>query len=210
MYSSKINSKVDVMFDELQKKVSALVASSSTSREAIDRVTATVSSELTARSKSILSDMLFDLSDDLMETEFFKDISRQNKFSEINLRQEILNKYKFAPSTTVDYKVASREIEALVVGGTVFVVGGLIEVGTVLIKGLSMSSLVPIPISVLLVASIGAALADYLAVSPNRSKKQMVTAIDNYLDQVKKQFLNWFDEVENYFNMRVEEIKKTM
>lgn len=210
MYSSKINSKVDVMFDELQKKVSAIVASSSTSREAIDRVTATVSSELTARSKSILSDMLFDLSDDLMETEFFKDISRQNKFSEINLRQEILNKYKFAPSTTVDYKVASREIEALAVGGTVFVVGGLIEVGTVLIKGLSMSSLVPIPISVLLVASIGATLADYLAVSPNRSKKQMVTAIDNYLDQVKKQFLNWFDEVEKYFNMRVEEIKKTM
>ena len=210
MYSSKINSKVDVMFDELQKKVSAIVASSSTSHEAIDRVTATVSSELTARSKSILSDMLFDLSDDLMETEFFRDISRQNKFSEINLRQEILNKYKFAPSTTVDYKVASREIEALAVGGTVFVVGGLIEVGTVLIKGLSMSSLVPIPISVLLVASIGAALADYLAVSPNRSKKQMVTAIDNYLDQVKKQFLNWFDEVENYFNMRVEEIKKTM
>lgn len=210
MYSSKINSKVDMMFDELQKKVSAIVASSSTSREAIDRVTATVSSELTARSKSILSDMLFDLSDDLMETEFFKDISRQNKFSEINLRQEILNKYKFAPNTTVDYKVASKEIEALAVGGTVFVVGGLIEVGTVLIKGLSMSSLVPIPISVLLVASIGAALADYLAVSPNRSKKQMVTAIDNYLDQVKKQFLNWFDEVENYFNMRVEEIKKTM
>lgn len=210
MYSSKINSKVDVMFDELQKKISAIVASSSTSREAIDRVTATVSSELTARSKSILSDMLFDLSDDLMKTEFFKDISRQNKFSEINLRQEILNKYKFAPSTTIDYKVASREIEALAVGGTVFVAGGLIEVGTVLIKGLSMSSLVPIPISVLLVASIGAALADYLAVSPNRSKKQMVTAIDNYLDQVKTQFLNWFDEVENYFNMRVEEIKKTM
>lgn len=210
MYSSKINSKVDVMFDELQKKISAIVASSSTSREAIDRVTATVSSELTARSKSILSDMLFDLSDDLMKTEFFKDISRQNKFSEINLRQEILNKYKFAPSTTVDYKVASREIEALAVGGTVFVAGGLIEVGTVLIKGLSMSSLVPIPISVLLVASIGAALADYLAVSPNRSKKQMVTAIDNYLYQVKTQFLNWFDEVENYFNMRVEEIKKTM
>lgn len=210
MYSSKINSKVDAMFDELQKKVSAIVASLSTSREAIDRVTATVSSELTARSKSILSDMLFDLSDDLMETEFFKDISRQNKFSEINLRQEILNKYKFMPSTTVDYKAATREIEALAVGGTVLVIGGVIEVGAVLIKGLSLSSLAPIPIGILLVASIGAALADYFAVSSSRSKKQMVNAIDNYLVQVKKQFLNWFDEVENYFNMRVEEIKKTM
>ena len=210
MYSSKINSKVDVMFDELQKKVSAIVASSSTSREAIDRVTATVSSELTARSKSILSDMLFDLTDDLMGPDFFKDISRQNKFSEINLRQEILNKYKFMPSTTVDYKAATREIEALAVGGTVLVIGGVIEVGAILIKGLSLSSLAAIPIGILLVASIGAALADYFVVSSSRSKKQMVNAIDNYLVQVKRQFLNWFDEVENYFNMRVEEIKKTM
>lgn len=210
MYSKKINSKVNTMFDELEKKVSSIVRDSSTSHEAIDRVTAIVSSELTARSKSILSDMLFDLSDELMETEFFKDISRQNQFSAINLRQEILSKYQFTPSTTVDYRVASREIEALAVGGSVLVVGGIIEVGTVLIKGLSLSSLVPIPISVLLVASIGAALADYFAVPPNRSKKQMVSAIDAYLEQAKQQFLDWFDEVENYFNMRVEEIKKTM
>lgn len=210
MYSKKINSKVNTMFDELEKKVSSIVRDSSTSHEAIDRVTAIVSSELTARSKSILSDMLFDLSDELMETDFFKDISRQNQFSAINLRQEILSKYQFTPSATVDYRVASREIEALAVGGSVLVVGGIIEVGTVLIKGLSLSSLVPIPISVLLVASIGAALADYFAVSPNRSKKQMISAIDTYLEQAKQQFLDWFDEVENYFNMRVEEIKKTM
>lgn len=210
MYSKKINSKVNAMFDELEKKVSSIVRDSSTSREAVDRVTTIVSSELTARSKSILSDMLFDLSDELMETDYFKDISRQNQFSAINLRQEILSKYQFAPSTTVDYRVASREIEALAVGGTVLVVGGIIEVGTVLIKGLSLSSLVPIPISVLLVASIGVAFADYFAVSPNRSKKQMVSAIDAYLEQAKQQFLDWFDAVENYFNMRVEEIKKTM
>ena len=186
MYSSKIESKVDTIFKELQKKTSTMVVGSSTSREATDRVTAIISSELTARSKSILSDMLFELSDALMETEFFKDISRQNKFLEINLRQEILNKYNFTPSTTVDYRVASREIEALIAGGSVLVAGGVIEVGTVLSKGLSLSRLVPIPISVLLVASIGTALVDYFAISPNRNKKQMVNAINHYLEQVKK------------------------
>lgn len=210
MYSSKIAPKVDVIFGKLQEKVSDIIVGSSTSREAIDKVTATVSSELVARSKSILSDMLFDLSDDLMETEFFNDISRQNKFSEINLRQEILNKYKFAPITTVDYRVASKEIEALAVGGTVLVVGGAIELGTVLIKRLSISALVPVPIGVLLVATIGAALMEYFALYPARSKKQMYIAIANYLDRVKKQFLNWYDEVENYFNMRVNQIKETM
>ena len=117
MYSTTIKPKVDIMFDDLRKKVASVVADSSTSTEAVATATKLVSSELATRSKSILSDMLFDLSDSLMETEFFADITRQNKFYEINLRQEILNKYQYAPSTTVNYKEASKELQALKVGG---------------------------------------------------------------------------------------------
>ena len=210
MYSESIKTKVDVMFDDLRKRVNTIVSEASTSKKATEKVTKLVSSELATRSKSILSDMLFDLTDALMETDYFKDISKQNRFTEINLRQEILSKYQFAPSETVDYNVASRGITALMVGGATFVVGGAIEVGYILISGLTFSSLVPIPISVLIVASIGAALADYYAVEPKRSKKAMVNACDNYLDQTQKQFIGWFDEVENYFNKRVEEIKQTI
>ena len=210
MYSTTIKPKVDVMFNDLRKKVSAIVIESSTSNEAINNVTKLVSSELAARSKSILSDMLFDLSDKLMNTEFFADIARQNRFAEINLRQEILSKYQFAPSTTVNYREASRTVQALKVGGATFVVGGAIEIGVVLIAGLSISNLVPIPISILIVASIGAALADYYAIEPAKNKKALAQALDNYLVDAKQQFLNWFDEVEKYFNVRVEEIKQAM
>ena len=210
MYSTTIKPKVDVMFNDLRKKVSAIVIESSTSNEAINNVTKLVSSELAARSKSILSDMLFDLSDKLMDTEFFADIARQNRFAEINLRQEILSKYQFAPSTTVTYREASRTVQALKVGGATFVVGGAIEFGVVLIAGLSISNLVPIPISILIVASIGAALADYYAIEPAKNKKALAQALDNYLVDAKQQFLNWFDEVEKYFNVRVEEIKQAM
>ena len=210
MYSTTIKPKVDVMFNDLRKKVSAIVIESSTSNEAINNVTKLVSSELAARSKSILSDMLFDLSDKLMDTEFFADIARQNRFAEINLRQEILSKYQFAPSTTVNYREASRTVQALRVGGATFVVGCAIEIGVVLIAGLSISNLVPIPISILIVASIGAALADYYAIEPAKNKKALAQALDNYLVDAKQQFLNWFDEVEKYFNVRVEEIKQAM
>ena len=210
MYSTTIKPKVDVMFNDLREKVSAIVIESSTSNEAINNVTKLVSSELAARSKSILSDMLFDLSDKLMDTEFFADIARQNRFAEINLRQEILSKYQFAPSTTVNYREASRTVQALKVGGATFVVGGAIEIGVVLIAGLSISNLVPIPISILIVASIGAALADYYAIEPAKNKKALAQALDNYLVDAKQQFLNWFDEVEKYFNVRVEEIKQAM
>jgi hypothetical protein len=210
MYSTTIKPKVDVMFNDLRKKVSAIVIESSTSNEAINNVTKLVSSELAARSKSILSDMLFDLSDKLIDTEFFADIAKQNRFAEINLRQEILSKYQFAPSTTVNYREASRTVQALKVGGATFVVGGAIEIGVVLIAGLSISNLVPIPISILIVASIGAALADYYAIEPAKNKKALAQALDNYLVDAKQQFLNWFDEVEKYFNVRVEEIKQAM
>lgn len=210
MYSTTIKPKVDVMFNDLRKKVSAIVIESSTSNEAINNVTKLVSSELAARSKSILSDMLFDLSDKLIDTEFFADIAKQNRFAEINLRQEILSKYQFAPSTTVNYREASRTVQALKVGGATFVVGGAIEIGVVLIAGLSISNLVPIPISILIVASIGAALADYYAIEPAKNKKALAQALDNYLVDAKQQFLNWFDEVEKYFNVRVEEIKRAM
>lgn len=210
MYSTTIKPKVDTMFTDLREKVATIVAESSDSNEAVATVTKLVSSELSTRSKSILSDMLFDLSDNLMETEFFLDISKQNKFYEINLRQEILNKYQFAPSTTVNYQEASRKIQALKVGGATLLAGGVIEVGVVLIAGLSLSSLVPVPIGLLIIASIGAAVADYYAIEPARNKKALAAALDNYLVQAQKQFLGWFDEVEVFFNKRVEEIKQTI
>lgn len=210
MYSAAIKPKVDEIFDNLRERVSSIVMESSTADEAINRGVTLVSSELTARSKSILSDMLFDLSDKLMETDFFADIAKQNKFTEINLRQEILSKYRFESSTTVNYKEASREVQALKVGGATLAVGGAAEIGAVLIAGLSLSDLVPIPIGVLLVASIGAALADYYAIEPKKSKNALRQALDNYLVAAQQQFLNWFDEIEKYFNTRVEEIKATL
>lgn len=210
MYSTTIKPKVDEMFNDLEKKVLSIVRESSTLSESTKNATKIVSSELAARSKSILSDMLYSLSDSLMETEFFSDIGRQNKFFEVNLRQEILSKYQFAPTVSVNYAEASRMVQALKVGGVTLATGAVIEVGVVLIAGLSISSLVPIPISVLVVASIGTALADYYAIEPVHNKKNLVLAFENYLTQAKQQFLNWFDEVERYFNVRVEEIKQGM
>lgn len=211
MYSTTIKPKVEKLISELREKVITIIANSSNSDEAVSAVIQLVSSKLASRSKSILSDMLFELSDSLMETDYFSDVSKRNKFFEINLRQEILNKYQFTPSTTVDYKEASRALEALKIGGITFAAGGAIEVLTVfLIPSLSFSSLVPIPLGLLFVASVGMALADYYAIEPVRNKKKIGQAIDNYLVQAQNQFLQWFDEVEVYFNKRVEEIKKEL
>lgn len=210
MYSITIKPKVDKMFSDLDRQAKEIIATSTSMNEAVTRATRLVSSEVSTRSKTILSDMLDDLTNALMETEFFTDISKQNAFYRVNLQEEILSKYQFTPSTSVNYKEASRTVQALKVGGITFAAGAVVEVGAVLIAGLSLSSLVPIPVSVLVVASIGAALADYYAIEPAKNKKNLALAFDGYLTQAKQQFLNWFDEAEKYFNARVEEIKQTL
>ena len=210
MYSTTIKSKVDKMFSDLGKQAREIISISTSMNDAANHATRLVSSEVSTRSKTILSDMLYDLTSDLMGTEFFSDISKQNAFYRVDLQEEILSKYQYAPSASINYKEASRTIQALKVGGTTLVAGAAIEVGVVLIAGLSFSSLVPVPISALVVASIGAALADYYAIEPARNKKNLTLAFDNYLVEAKQQFLNWFDEIEKYFNKRVEEIKQTM
>lgn len=217
MYSETLEPKIEVMFENLRKKVSSVVIESLTSNEAITDATKLVSSELTTRSRSILSDMLFDLSRKLLDTDFFATPARKNKFYEINLRQEILNKFQFTPSITINYQEESRTVQALKIGGATLTVGGVAELGYALISSLSLSSakvafsrLVPIPVCVLVVCSLGAALVDYFVIAPKKNKKTLDQALDRYLNATKEQFVNWFDEVEKYFNMRIEEIKQTL
>lgn len=210
MYSQKISPKIEDMFSKLSEKSARIATESKSSQEAIERIVDSVCLEVSTRSKTILSDMLFEMEDILFETDFFNTPSRQNDFRDYDLRGEILGKYKFEASQDISFSEASRVTKSLAVGSGVLVVGGAAEVGAVLISGLSISALVPIPVGVLLAASLGAALVDYLAVEPKRSKKNFQLAVEAYLQSAKDQFINWFDEIEIYYQKRVTEIKETL
>lgn len=211
MYSENIKPKADKIFTDLREKIREIVNESYSLNDTVKSVYQIVSSEIESRSKTMLSDMLFDLNDSVLQTSFFADnISRQNDFLALNLRQEILSKYQFKTTTTIDYQEASRILQAAKAGCGVLAVGGICEIGMVLIAGLSFSSLIPIPVGVLFATTFGSAMADYLFIEPNKNKKQFFLAIDKYFSEAHQQYLNWFDEVENYFNKRVDEIKQTL
>ncbi|MGL1206732.1 hypothetical protein ACSTK6_13345 [Vibrio parahaemolyticus] len=208
MYSDAIESKIDKMFSDLRNEIHLRFDESFSSNDAVNNICDYVRSEMESRSKTMLSDMLFELNDSVLQTSFFADnIAGQNAFLAHNLRQEVLSKYQFTTTTTIDYQEASRVVEAAKVGGGVLAVGGI---GIVLIGGLSFASLVPIPVGMLFAIAFGAAIADYFLIEPNRNKKQFFLAIDKYFSEAKEQYFNWFDEIENYFNKRVDEIKQTI
>ena len=211
MYSNKIKIKIDKMFNDLSKEIQQIFDESCSLNDAVNQVSHCVSSEIESRSKTMLNDMLFDLNNSVLKDSFFADnIARQNDFLSRNFRQEILRRYQFAITTKVDYQEASQTLEAAKIGGGVLAIGGVCAIGVVLIGGLSLSSLVPIPIGILFAAAFGAAMADYFFIEPNRNKKQFFLAIDKYLSEAKKQYVNWFNEIENYFHKHVDDFKRVI
>lgn len=150
MYSDAIKSKIDKMFSDLRNEIQRSVDESFSSNDAVNTICDYVRLEMESRSKTMLSDMLFELNDSVLQTSFFADnIAGQNAFLAHNLRQEVLSKYQFTTTTTINYQEASRVVEAVKIGSGVLVVGGVCEIGIVLIGGLSISSLVPISVGML-------------------------------------------------------------
>lgn len=219
MYSETVKPEVHEVFRKIGEKVSDIVMDSQTVKAATDNAARVISSELSSWSGDILSDMLSLLSKELMKTEFFvSDVDRRNQFNRKNLTHEILSKYEFEPEEGIDYTDVSKLMKALKAGGISLASGAAVEIGVVLIKKLPLSSLAPVPVSVLLAVSVLTTVAAYFAAKleensekgRKRSKRELIGAFDEYLSQTEKQFLSWLDEVEKYFNMRVEEIKKTI
>lgn len=199
------------MFNDLSKEIQKFVDESCSLNDAVEKISNLVSSKIKLRSKTMLSDMLFELNDSVLQTSYFADnIARQNDFLSKNFPQEILSKYQLSITTKVDYQEACQDLEAAKIGGGVLAVGGVCAIGGVLIGGLSFSSLVPIPIGILFAAAFGAAMADYFFIEPNRNKKQFFLAIDKYLSEAKKQYVNWFNGIENYFYKQVDDFKQVI
>lgn len=205
MYSEKITPQINKIFENLRVELQKTIDLTDISDVLVNKTSQKVGNEITLRSKTILSDMLLDLEDSVFQDVFFSDITRQNKFMAINLRKEIIDKYEFTLSNSIDYKEASRIVRASLVGAGVLSVGG---VGSLLISNLYAVPFDPVSISVIIVAAFGVALADYFLIAPRMNKQHFKKAVDKFLSETQQQFLNWFNEIEQYFIQRVNQIKK--
>ena len=202
MYSKNLASKVNTMFDNLSGKISGIVNSSANVEQAGHEIAKVVASETATRSKTMLNDMYADLTKKLLATPDFADISSQNRFYELNLRDEIFSKYRFETNDNIDYRAADRTLNSLIAGA------GTAAVGGILIFALSPASPV-VPIAIVVAASVAAFCVSYYVITPGQDKNKFEEAVGKFLDEIKRQFLAWFDEIERYFDRRVNELKST-
>ena len=202
MYSETLTPRINQMFDDLQIQVTNIVKTQNNMKDAGNNIALAVASETTAKGKTMLNDMFAYLSDKLLESPDFSVVTRQNRFYELNLRNEILDKYVFETESKIDIPESSKVVNSLIASA------GTAAIGGILVFALSPASPV-VPVAVVVAASISAFCLSYQVIEPNRSKAKFTVAINTYLDEIRKQYLAWFDEVERFFNKRVNELKAT-
>lgn len=218
MYSETIQHKVEQMFDELRTKVHKTVDSSKTVKEATERIGCMVESETSARSQTILDDMLLELTNTLFDDPFFEDPARRNGFRKADLKQEILDRYQFQTNADINYQDAPRLVKALELGGAGLVGAALGKFGPVGVRAVIRfiwGHSLPAPstrlsVSIVVAAALVGMLVEYRLAQPSLSRRKFKKAADSYLMEAKRQFLLWFDEVEAYFYIRAGEIKATL
>ena len=203
-YTEEIKNEFDEIFSDLKKKVNEIISSSKHQKEKADLITRIVASTTAACSRDIFNKMYLNLEKRLFETDDFADITCRNKFRDLNLGNEISRNYRFEPQV-VDFKEADRIIRSLKIAGITTGIVAISEIGIILAMGLPISTLLtPIPISILVIAALSSALINYVKAEPKKFKEM----IDEYLKEIKEQFIDWFDKIEEYFYTRVDEFKK--
>lgn len=203
MYSNTLKPKVDQMFEEIGKKVSETIDASSTRKDAADNISSLVGTETSSRSKTMLSDMYAVLSKSTLDK--ISNVELQNKFYEADIRSEIFSKYNFSASVSgMGYSEINRTAMSLGIGGGTAVAGAGITAALALSGALTIP--IAVPVAIVFAAAVGAFCLSYFKINPDMNKSRFKAAVSEYLETVKRDFLQWFDTIENYFNTRVKEI----
>ena len=189
MYNAKLQKQVKQMFRDLQTKADEVITSSSTYRIASERMMNMVSSRVSAETEGYIIDLYASFAERIRKEEFFQNPEHLNAFYRLNLREELNSKYHFeigsldAYKKGIDYDEINRLYASLGVMAGTLAVGGILK--------FAISGAVNMP------------CAAYFKIVPKKNKKEFRRAVNKFLNDLENDILNWFVDVENFFESRV-------
>lgn len=207
MYNEKLNIKTKEIFEDLSKKAYEMINNTYDFNYVSQQIVDIVSSELTVRSKTMMIDLYSEISKQVLATPVFESAENKNLFYDMNLRKEVLDKYKFDVTSLysfkkgVDYKEINKLYSSLVAAAGTGAVIGVLKY--------TLNNTIDVPIVVILAGALLAFCGIYFKTIPYNNKKSYYNAINKFLEETKSEFIAWFDAVAEFFNNRVEELIKT-
>lgn len=197
----KIENYIQKIIDGLMKDTKESIASGMSDKQVIERITKATVNKVTPESKMIMSSVYNMMMDATLSEELFQEPENKTVFYQTDILKELNAKFTFEVPTNIDYQESKKELDNWIKDGSAVVVvaGG--------IASIKFKSFLPIGIS--LAVAIAAIMGLVLY---NNSKKKdntnINTLVSDYLEGVKASLLVWVETIENYYDGRVDNIKK--
>ena len=205
MYNKELEKQLHQLFEELSEKTNQITSEARTNTEATDRIMRLVSSSISAEAEGYMVDMYACLVEKIKSEDYFNNPENLNAFYRLNLREELNEKYQFNIENIDAYKkgIEYKEINQLyVAAGTA---AGTLALGGIL--KFALSSVIGIPFPIIIAGALVAACAAYFAI-PTKNRKEYKKAVDKFMKDLENDILDWFVDVEVYFEQQVRTLYK--
>lgn len=155
-------------------------------------------SKFTPESKMLLSSVYNMLMERTLKEEFFTNSHNKALFYEMNIFKELNEKFNFEIPSKIEYEEKGNKINIWFVDVVITVIGGVISI--------SLKKASPI-----IVAVVIAGIMTVINKNKENNKKEDLTAlVKEYLESVKQSILSWVDSIAEYYDERVNELKKEL
>lgn len=155
-------------------------------------------SKFTPESKMLLSSVYNMLMERTLKEEFFTNSHNKASFYEMNIFKELNEKFNFEIPSKIEYEEKGNKINIWFVDVVITVMGGVISI--------SLKKASPI-----IVAVVIAGIMTVINKNKENNKKEDLTAlVKEYLESVKQSLLSWVDSIAEYYDERVNELKKEL
>lgn len=212
MSENKVKNHIKGLFEELNTEVTNIVETIPDTDMATQHIMETVSGRVTAATEGYVFDLYSLLSKETLKEEIFQDAANANRFYELNLKKQIADAYQFniqslkAYSTSLDFKEINRTYATAAAAVGTAAAGGIL-------LGI-LHGLVHIPFAVVIagafLAGIGGGSVTYMKIVPEKNKEGFQTAVNRFMDDLEQELLNWVDDVVNFYNQKVAELKQSL
>lgn len=205
MYNKELEKQLHQLFEELSEKAAQIASEARTNTEATDRIMRLVSSSISAEAEGYMVDMYACLVEKIKSEDYFKSPENLNAFYRLNLREELNEKYQFNIESIDAYKkgIEFKEINRLYIAAGA--AAGTLALGGIL--KFALSSAIGIPFPIIIAGALVAAFVALFGIS-TKNRKEYKKAVDKFIKDLENDILDWFVDVEVYFEQQVRTLYK--
>jgi len=211
---NEIDSLIKSDFDEIRKRVGAIMHDSVKPELAAQSIVNSVSGKLTASCKGYTALLYSVKSKATLREKLFEPDVNANRFYALNLRQKLADAYQFNVSDLSSFKdgIDFKEVNELLGPTTVKTAAGSGVLAAALLGLLAIPTHIPLVVVIagVLIAGLGGGYYANKVSVPQQSMSQFEKAVQEFIGKLELEVRSWVNGLERYYDEQVGKLKEEL